>query len=92
MSEAVADCRAAGSVSPDFAEAEGLMEGFTVWLARHVMDQDVVGEVARGAAADPNWPEGPNRLETFTDHLESRGASETELQSLMDAWIRYASH
>ncbi|MFD3441887.1 YozE family protein [Streptomyces sp. NPDC058685] len=67
------------------------MGGFTAWLALHVTDQDAVGELARRAAADPDWPEGPDRLATFTDHLESGGATPTALQSLTDAWIRYAS-
>lgn len=67
------------------------MDGFTAWLLRHVTDQGAVGEVARQAAADPHWPEGPDRLRTFTDHLEGGGASRTTLQSLTDAWIRYAS-
>lgn len=67
------------------------MDGFTAWLLGHVKEQDAVGELARAAAADPGWPEGPNRLRTFTDHLEGSGASRTTLQNLTDAWIRYAS-
>ncbi|MFC9822714.1 hypothetical protein ACFWG6_35040 [Streptomyces erythrochromogenes] len=54
-------------------------------------DQGAIGELARQAAADPDWPEGSNRLQTFTDHLESGGATQTALQNHMDAWIRYAS-
>ncbi|MFD3467930.1 YozE family protein [Streptomyces sp. NPDC058682] len=68
------------------------MGGFKAWLLRHVTDQGALGELARLAAADPNWPEGPDRLQTFTDHLESGGASRATLQNLTDAWIRYASH
>lgn len=67
------------------------MDGFTAWLLRQVTDQGAIGELARKAAADPDWPEGPDRLETFTDHLEGGGATRTALQSLTDAWIRYAS-
>ncbi|MEV6394460.1 YozE family protein [Streptomyces sp. NPDC051907] len=67
------------------------MDGFTAWLVRHVTDQGAIGELARMAAADPDWPEGPDRLHTFTDHLESGGATQAGLQSLTDAWIRYAS-
>ncbi|MEV6398470.1 YozE family protein [Streptomyces sp. NPDC051907] len=68
------------------------MDGFTAWLLRHVTDQDAIGELARRADADPDWPEGPDRLRTFTDHLEGSGAKQSTLQNLMDAWVRYASH
>ncbi|MFI9293762.1 YozE family protein [Streptomyces gardneri] len=68
------------------------MSGFTAWLSRHATDQDAIGELARLAAADSYWPEGPDRLQTFTDHLEAGGASRATLQNLTDAWVRYASH
>ncbi|MFJ9942082.1 YozE family protein [Streptomyces erythrochromogenes] len=67
------------------------MGEFTAWLLRHVTDQDGVGELARLAAADPDWPEGPDRLQTFTDYLEGSGVTRATLQSLTDAWVRYAS-
>ncbi|MCX4546426.1 hypothetical protein [Streptomyces sp. NBC_01565] len=67
------------------------MEGFTGWLLRHTGDQGSVGELARRAAAEPDWPDGPDRLQTFTDHLERGGATRTALQDLTDVWIRYAS-
>ncbi|MER5932393.1 hypothetical protein [Streptomyces sp. NPDC002054] len=67
------------------------MDGFTAWLSRHARDQGAIGELARRAAADPDWPEGPNRLQTFTDHLEDGGATQMALQNLTDAWICYAS-
>ncbi|MFE5861654.1 YozE family protein [Streptomyces virginiae] len=66
------------------------MGGFTAWLLQHVTDQSAVGALARKAAADPDWPEGPDRLQTFTAYLEGRGATRTALQDLTDAWIRYA--
>ncbi|MFD0149453.1 YozE family protein [Streptomyces sp. NPDC055721] len=67
------------------------MDGFTAWLLRHVTDQGAIGELARLAAADPDWPEGPDRLQTFTDHLEGSGATRAGLQNLTDAWVHYAS-
>ncbi|MFE5720503.1 YozE family protein [Streptomyces erythrochromogenes] len=67
------------------------MQGFTTWLTSHTTDQDTTGELARLAAADPDWPEGPDKLETFTHHLESSGATRATLQNLTDAWVRYAS-
>uniref|UniRef100_A0AAU2K383 YozE family protein n=1 Tax=Streptomyces sp. NBC_00049 TaxID=2903617 RepID=A0AAU2K383_9ACTN len=59
-------------------------------MLRHAGDEGAIGELARKAAADLNWPEGPNRLQTFTDYLEGGGASRTTLQNLTDAWIQYA--
>ncbi|MER6320201.1 YozE family protein [Streptomyces sp. NPDC001581] len=67
------------------------MDGFTAWLLRHVTDQDALGELARRAAADPDWPEEPNRLETFTEHMENGRATQAALQDLTNAWVRYAS-
>ncbi|MET9648375.1 YozE family protein [Streptomyces syringium] len=67
------------------------MGEFTAWLLGHVTHQDGVGELARLAAADPDWPEGPDRLQTFTDHLEGNGVTRATLQRLTDAWVRYAS-
>ncbi|MFD5506517.1 YozE family protein [Streptomyces sp. NPDC127051] len=67
------------------------MDGFTAWLLRHAADEDAIGELARLAAADPDWPEGPDRLETFTNHLEGSGATRATLQNFTDAWVRYAS-
>ncbi|MFD8949828.1 YozE family protein [Streptomyces xanthophaeus] len=67
------------------------MDGFTAWLLRHVTDQDALGELARTAAADPDWPEEPDRLKTFIAHLEGSRATPAALQDLTDAWIRYAS-
>ncbi|MBN0048512.1 hypothetical protein JS756_31330 [Streptomyces actuosus] len=67
------------------------MSGFTAWLLRHVADEGAIGEFARAAAADPDWPQGPDRLQTFAHHLESGGATRATLQNLTDAWIRYAS-
>ncbi|MFB7453437.1 hypothetical protein [Streptomyces sp. NPDC056194] len=61
------------------------MDGFTAWLQRHVAAQGAIGELARLAAADPDWPVGPDRLQTFTDHLEEGGATEMALQNLTDA-------
>ncbi|MFE1907243.1 hypothetical protein ACFW96_26730 [Streptomyces gardneri] len=53
--------------------------------------QGTTGELASLASADPDWPAGPDRPQTFTDHLEGGGATELALQGLTDAWIRYAS-
>lgn len=83
--------RVACAEAGDFGDRDGPMDGFTAWLLQHATDQGSTGELARRAAADPGWPEGPDRLQTFTDHLERGGATRTALQDLTDAWIRYAS-
>ncbi|MFE6912272.1 hypothetical protein [Streptomyces erythrochromogenes] len=67
------------------------MQGFTALLASHTTDQDTTGDLARLAAADPDWSEDPDKPETFTHHLESSGATRTTLQNLTDALVRYAS-
>ncbi|MFE7583002.1 YozE family protein [Streptomyces gardneri] len=67
------------------------MSGFAAWLLRHVAAQGTTGELARLASADPDWPAGPNRPQTFSNHLEDGGATEMALQGLTDAWTRYAS-
>ncbi|MFJ7159788.1 hypothetical protein ACIQUQ_33220 [Streptomyces sp. NPDC101118] len=68
------------------------MGGFTTRLLGHVTARGALGELARSAAADPHWPQGPDRLETFTGQLEDLGATPATLQNLTDAWGRYASH
>lgn len=67
------------------------MDGFTAWLLTQLTDQGAIGQLARKAASDPDWPQGPGRLQTFTDHLEGSGGTRTALENLTDAWIRYAS-
>ncbi|MFD6875691.1 MULTISPECIES: hypothetical protein [unclassified Streptomyces] len=68
-----------------------MMMEFTAWLLGHTADPGTLGEVARTAAADPHWPDGPERLRTYTEYLEHGGATDMALQNLTDAWIRYAS-
>ncbi|OYP10069.1 hypothetical protein CFC35_41880 [Streptomyces sp. FBKL.4005] len=67
------------------------MAGFGGWLAQFTQVNGAIGDLARDAAADPDWPDGPDELETYTDHLESAGASEAALDVLADAWARYAA-
>lgn len=67
------------------------MGGFSDWLLQNVGDEGAVGDLARAASADPGWPERPDRLATYTAHLEESGASRGTLQNLTDAWILYAS-
>lgn len=65
------------------------MAGFSSWLAQFRQVNAAVGDLARDAAADPDWPDGPDELETYTDHLESAGASRAALETLEEAWSQY---
>lgn len=65
------------------------MGGFSSWLARFSQVNAAIGDLARDAAADPDWPQGPDELETYLDHLEDVGASETALVTLREAWACY---
>jgi hypothetical protein len=67
------------------------VSGFGAWLAQFTQVSSAIGDLARDAAADPDWPDGPDELETYGDHLESAGASEAALETLADAWARYAA-
>jgi hypothetical protein len=67
------------------------VSGFGAWLAQFTQVSSAIGDLARDAAADEDWPEGPDELETYADHLESAGASEAALETLADAWARYAA-
>ncbi|MEV0981144.1 YozE family protein [Streptomyces sp. NPDC049915] len=68
------------------------MQGFRGWLAQFQQSRTSLGDLARLAAGDPAWPDGPDRLQTYTDYMERAGASPAALQMLIDAWILYAAH
>jgi hypothetical protein len=67
------------------------MQGFRQWLAHFEQAPTPLGDLARLAAGDPTWPNGPDRLPTYTDYMERAGASTTALQTLVDAWVLYAA-
>nr|WP_192964270.1 YozE family protein [Streptomyces sp. F11] len=67
------------------------MSGFGAWLAQFTQVSNAIGDLARDAAADPGWPDGPDELETYTDHLEEAGASEAALETLAHAWDQYTA-
>ncbi|MFF5967736.1 YozE family protein [Streptomyces collinus] len=68
------------------------MQGFRRWLAQYQSARTPLGDLARLAAGDPAWPDGPDRLPTYTDYMERAGASAGALQTLVDAWVLYAAH
>lgn len=65
------------------------VNGFGEWLSKNTQARNAVGDLARDAAADPDWPEGSDELETFTEHLEDVGASQAALDTLHQAWELY---
>ncbi|MFJ1732854.1 MULTISPECIES: YozE family protein [unclassified Streptomyces] len=68
------------------------MQGFQRWLTQFQQARTPLGDLARLAATDPAWPDGPDRLPTYSDYMERAGASAAALQALVDAWVQYASH
>ncbi|WP_331764366.1 YozE family protein [Streptomyces sp. NBC_01506] len=67
------------------------MSGFGDWLAQFTQVRGAIGDLARDAAADTDWPEEPDELETYVDHLDAAGASPAALETLADAWTQYAA-
>ncbi|MGY3685098.1 YozE family protein [Streptomyces sp. TE33382] len=67
------------------------MSGFGGWLAQFTQVKGAMGDLARDVGADADWPEEPDELETYVDHLEAAGASTAALETLADAWDRYAA-
>jgi len=67
------------------------MSGFRGWLAQFTQVNGAIGDLARDVAADTDWPEGSDELETYLDHLDAAGASPAALDTLVDAWHRYAA-
>ncbi|AZK98830.1 MULTISPECIES: YozE family protein [Streptomyces] len=67
------------------------MSGFGDWLNQFTQVRGAIGDLARDAAADADWPEEPDELETYVDHLDAAGASPAALETLADAWAQYAA-
>jgi hypothetical protein len=68
------------------------MGGFTAWLEAHAQVKAGVGDLARDAAADPDWPQGPDELQTWLDYLVlDRGLDEEApaVLALREAWELY---
>lgn len=60
---------------------------FVEWLARQTRRRDAVGDLARDARSDPDWPPPgkPNRAK-LRAHLEAQGAIPEALTVLDAAW------
>ncbi|WP_371589239.1 YozE family protein [Streptomyces virginiae] len=59
------------------------------WLAAFAGESSAIGDLARDAAADPGWPQGPHELGVFREHVEDQGAVEAALEGLEQAWEQY---
>ena len=60
---------------------------FVEWLARQTRRRDAVGDLARDARSDPDWPPAgkPSRAK-LRAHLEAQGAIPAALAALDVAW------
>jgi uncharacterized protein YozE (UPF0346 family) len=67
------------------------VNGFGAWLTQFAQVSSAIGDLARDAASDPAWPDGPDTLQTYADHLEDAGASDAALDTLADAWSHYTA-
>lgn len=65
------------------------MSGFGQWLAAFEGESSAIGDLARDAAADPAWPDGPDEIAVFREHLEELGAVQAALETLEQAWEQY---
>ncbi len=64
--------------------------GFTTWLFRQRDRDHRVGDLARDAALDPDWPRQATAFRTFYAYLRRREVSESMITSLAIAWCEYA--
>jgi uncharacterized protein YozE (UPF0346 family) len=62
---------------------------FTKWLYSKILRDDRVGDLARDAYDDPNWPKKANDYQVIYDYLESQNACDNALETLKIAWKRY---
>ncbi|MEV6398469.1 YozE family protein [Streptomyces sp. NPDC051907] len=52
-----------------------MKDTFGRWLAQFAESSTSLGDLARLAAADPAWPNEPDRLQTYVDYLKQAGAA-----------------
>ncbi|MFK0222912.1 hypothetical protein ACIQWN_32580 [Streptomyces vinaceus] len=67
------------------------VEDFGAWLLRFTETDGPQGRLARRFATDPGWPQGHQRLRSYTRHLEAVGADGDSMRVLLDSWIRWAT-
>lgn len=64
--------------------------GFSRWLAKQVNDDSAIGDLARDAIQDGNWPHKAKRFEEFHAYLRSRNTCQGAIDALADAWQLYS--
>ncbi len=67
------------------------MSGFKAWLTQFTQVRGPLGDLARDAAADDDWPDGPDEFATYADYVEGAGAHDDALVALEEAWMRYGA-
>ncbi|MGW9369638.1 YozE family protein [Streptomyces xanthophaeus] len=72
-------------------EGTAMTDTFGSWLTQFADSPTSLGDLARLAADDPDWPNEPDRLGTYITYLEQAGATPAAFQTLTDAWIGYAT-
>src|SRR6266545_49792 len=82
--------RAGGQFHELIHEPRGLFgpreETFFAWLSRHTDWGDTVGDLARFAAADQDWPRDATDVETVRHYLDHINADASMQSSLTSAW------
>jgi uncharacterized protein YozE (UPF0346 family) len=64
---------------------------FTDWLKSQRERKDIIGDLARAAAADEHAPKGDTRYAHWREHLEDNRASPTTFRALEQAWREYSA-
>jgi uncharacterized protein YozE (UPF0346 family) len=63
--------------------------GFKAWLRHQQHRRDPVGDLARDAHHDHEWPRGSARLRTLHDHLDEMNACAAAHDALDRAWLEW---
>jgi hypothetical protein len=63
--------------------------GFKTWLRSQADRDDPVGDLARDALQDRDWPRGAARLATLDEHLYELGAIRDAHVALWRAWAEW---
>jgi uncharacterized protein YozE (UPF0346 family) len=63
---------------------------FYQWLISQIERPDNVGDIARDAKADQNFPDDLTHYQDIEKYLNSVGACEGAVESLKDAWLEYS--